>query len=59
MVRGRAAEALGNLGDTRSVEPLKSALNDENDYVHEVVEEALTKMDWQAHERRNLLGYSG
>jgi HEAT repeat protein len=48
MVRGRAAEALGNLGDTRAVEPLKSLLNDENAYVREVVEEALTKLGWQA-----------
>ncbi|NWJ46053.1 MAG: HEAT repeat domain-containing protein [Chloroflexi bacterium] len=33
-VRGKAAEALGKIGDPRAVEPLILALNDEDSFVH-------------------------
>jgi hypothetical protein len=47
-VRQNAAEALGMLNDTRAVEPLKSALNDEDEDVQEASEDSLKNLGWQA-----------
>jgi HEAT repeat protein len=47
-VRASAAQYLGQLNDTRAVEPFESALNDESEYVRSAAEEALTKLGWQA-----------
>ena len=43
-VRGRAAEALGKIGDSRAVEPLIKALKDKNKWVQGVVQKALKKI---------------
>ena len=43
-VRIVAAGTLGNIGDTRAVEPLIEALKDENSIVRSIVEEALGKI---------------
>ena len=47
-VREAAALALGQLGDTRAVEPLIQALKDEDSYVRSAAADALTKLGWQA-----------
>ena len=38
-VRWKAAEALGNIGDPRAVEPLKSALKDQGEWIEEKVKD--------------------
>jgi HEAT repeat protein len=43
-IRGSAAEALGNLGDVRAVEPLAIALRDSHKYVRRRAAEALGKL---------------
>ena len=43
--RREAAQILGNLGDTRAIEPLKKALKDENEDVRETAKIALEKID--------------
>ena len=43
-VRIDAAGTLGDIGDTRAVEPLIEALKDENSIVRSIVEEALGKI---------------
>ncbi|MBE2900790.1 hypothetical protein DNK57_08330 [Methanothermobacter thermautotrophicus] len=40
-----AAEALGEIGDPKAVEPLTKALKDEEPSVQTQVEEALTKLN--------------
>jgi HEAT repeat protein len=46
-VRGRAAEALGQIGDAHSVDPLIAALKDSTDYVRKAAASALDKMGWR------------
>ena len=46
MFESITASALGELNDTRAVEPLKSALNDEDEYVQEAAKEALIKLGY-------------
>jgi HEAT repeat protein len=48
LVRLKAAEALGRIGDRRAVEPLIEALGDENLNVREKAAEALAKIGQQA-----------
>ena len=43
-VRVKAAEALGNIGDKRAVEPLMDTLKDENRDVRKEAEKALLKL---------------
>lgn len=45
LVRSRAAKALGEIGDTRAVEPLCVALKDENLGVQTDVAKALKKIE--------------
>jgi bilin biosynthesis protein len=45
-VRRDAAEALGEVGDSRAVEPLIRALNDEDSLVRRDAEEAFDKLGW-------------
>jgi HEAT repeat protein len=42
-----AAMELGDIGDTRAVEPLKEALGDEDDEVRKAAAEALAKLGWK------------
>ena len=44
-VRGGAGLGLGNIGDERSIEPLKIALNDKSSYVKRVAEKYLKKLE--------------
>jgi hypothetical protein len=44
-VRRNAAEALGRMGDVRAREGLKAALEDEDEWVREVVADALKKLE--------------
>jgi len=44
-VRFYAAVALGEIGDTRVVEPLIQALKDDNEYVRNAAKEALKKIE--------------
>ena len=44
-VRYSAIQALADIGDKKAIEPLVS-LKDENDYIREVVEEALKDLSW-------------
>jgi len=39
-----AAEALGQIGDSRAVEPLTTALGDEDRFVREIAEEAVHRI---------------
>lgn len=41
----RAAEALGNIGDARAVEPLTKSLNDKNKDVRKAAKEALKRIE--------------
>jgi len=49
IVRILTADALGQLGDARAVEPLKELLDDENEEVREVVKEAMKKIRRKTH----------
>jgi HEAT repeat protein len=46
-LRLAAAEALGRIADQRALEPLKAALDDEDEWVRESARQALWRMGWQ------------
>jgi HEAT repeat protein len=48
-IRANAAEALGNIGDTRSVRPLIQALKDDNINVRNEAAHALDKLGCGLH----------
>ena len=45
-LRFNAAEALGEIGDERALEPLKQTLKDEDEDVRKKVSEVLVNMGW-------------
>lgn len=47
-LRFNAAEALGEIGDERALEPLKQSLKDENEDVRKKVSEVMVNMDWNS-----------
>lgn len=48
LVRTRAIEALGRIGDARAVEPLTTCLEDEDSDVRKAAAEALDRLGWKA-----------
>jgi HEAT repeat protein len=57
VIREEAAKALGEIGDTRAIEPLAAALTDRFETVRKIAAEALDKFGWQPGNDQSAANY--